>query len=126
MAKLPKTVSYAWGKRKGAIVLTTVDGAGVANSIYATCVSKFDDETLVIADNYFEKTRNNILSGSDKGVILFITEEDKAYQIKGSLEYHKDGAIFDDMKTWNPEKHPGHAAAVLKVEEVYKGGDRLL
>ena len=126
MAKLPKAVSEAWENRKGALVLTTVDAAGVANSIYATCVSKFDEETIVVADNYFEKTRENILSGSKKGVILFITEEDKAYQIKGSLEYHKDGAIFDDMKSWNPEKHPGHAAAVLKVEEVYKGAGKLL
>ena len=126
MAKLPKEVSDAWENMKGALVLTTVDSNGIANSIYATCISKFDEETIVVADNYFDKTRKNILSGSKKGVILFITNEDKAYQIKGSLEYHTDGAIFDDMKNWNPEKHPGHAAAVLKVEEVYKGADKLL
>ena len=53
-------------------MLTTVDGAGVPNAIYATCVSRFDEETLVVADNYFNKTRKNILSGS-KGSLLFIT-----------------------------------------------------
>jgi hypothetical protein len=37
-----------------------------------------------------------------------------------------EGAIFEDMKKWNPEKHPGHAAAALKVEEVYKGAERLI
>ena len=126
MAKLPEVVSEAWNNRKGAVVLTTVDASGVANSIYATCVSKFDDETLVVADNYFDKTKKNILAGNKTGVLLFITEEDKAYQIKGTLEYHKEGEIFDDMKTWNPEKHPGHAAAVIKVEEVYKGAERLV
>jgi hypothetical protein len=125
MAKLPKTVSEAWDNHVGAIVFTTVSKDGTANSIYATCVSKYDEETLVVADNYFDKTQKNILSGS-KGVILFITEDNKAYQVKGSIQYCMEGAIFEDMKKWNPEKHPGHAAAALKVEEVYKGAERLI
>ena len=125
MAKLPETVSKAWDNRVGAVVFTTVSADGTANSIYATCVSKYNDETLVVADNYFDKTQKNILSGS-KGVILFITEENKAYQVKGSIQYCTEGAIFDDMKKWNSKKHPGHAAAALKVEEVYKGAEKLV
>ena len=125
MPKLPEDVSKAWDDRKGPVVLTTVDDAGVPNAIYATCVSRFDDETIVVADNYFDKTRKNILAGS-KGSILFITNDDKAFQLKGTVVYHKDGAVFDDMKQWNPEKHPGHAAAALKVEEVYSGAKKLL
>ena len=125
MAKLPKTVSEAWEKRIPAIVFTTINNDGIANSIYASCVSKYDAETLVVADNYFDKTRKNILSGS-KGVLLFITEDNKAYQIKGSILYCTEGVIFDDMKKWNPEKHPGIAAVALKVEEVYKGAEKLV
>lgn len=125
MAKLPKIVSEAWEKRNPAVVLTTISANGTANSIYASCVSKYDEETLIVADNYFNKTRENILSGS-KGVLLFITEDNKAYQIKGSIQYCTEGAIFDDMKKWNPEKHPGVAAATLKVEEVYSGAEKLV
>lgn len=125
MAKLPEIASKGWESRKGAVVLTTVSKDGVANSIYATCVSKYDDETLVVADNYFDKTRANILSGSD-GVLLYITEEDKAFQVKGSIEYCTEGPMFDDMKKWNPEKHPGHAAVVIKIEEVFKGAEKLV
>ena len=125
MSVLPKEVSAAWDKKEGAVIFTTVDKNGTPNAIYATCVSKFDEETLVIADNYFDKTRNNILAGS-KGSILFITNEKKAFQVKGTIEYHKEGEFLDDMKKWNPEKHPGHAATVLKVEEVYSGGEKLL
>ncbi len=124
MSKLPEVVKNAWGNRDGAIVLTTISEDGVANSIYATCVSQFDDETIIIADNYFDKTRKNILSGS-KGVILFITKEGKAYQLKGSLEYCKKGLFFDDMKKWNDPKHPGHAATILKIEEIYKGAEKI-
>ena len=125
MAVLPEKVSKAWDDREAAVVLNTVNSQGVPNAIYATCVSKFNEETLVVADNYFHKTRENILSGS-RGSILFLTKGGEAYQIKGTLTYCREGAIFDDMKRWNPTKHPGHAAAALSVEEVYAGGERLL
>lgn len=125
MSVLPEKVSKAWNERKGATIFTTVDENGVPNSIYATCVSKFNEDTIIIADNYFDKTRKNILAGS-KGSILFITDEDDAFQIKGPIEYHKEGEIFENMKKWNPKQHPGHAAAVLKVEEVYSGSEKLL
>lgn len=124
MSQLPKFVSQAWDDREGPVVLTTVDANGKPNSIYATCVGKFDEETLVVADNYFDKTRSNIKAGSP-GAILLITKEGKAYQVKGPLSYHENGPIFDFMKTWNPDKHPGHAAVALTVEEVYSGAEKL-
>jgi uncharacterized protein len=125
MSVLPEIVSKAWDKKKGPVIFTTVDENGVPNAIYATCVSKFGEDTIVIADNYFDKTRKNILAGT-KGSVLFITDEDKAFQIKGSVEYHKEGEIFEDMKKWNPKEHPGHAAAALKVENAYSGAEELL
>jgi hypothetical protein len=125
MAALPKPVAQAWEQHNGPVVLTTMDPDGTPNAIYATCVSMFDDETIVVADNFFDKTRKNILAGS-RGSLLFITADNKAFQIKGTIEYHKSGAIFEDMKSWNPAKHPGHAAAALKVEEVYSGAKKLL
>lgn len=124
MPSLPEEVTKAWNERKGPIVFTTVDKDGVPNAIYATCVKMIDNDSIVIADNYFDKTRNNILSGS-KGSILFITNDDQSFQAKGTIEYHKEGDIFNDMKSWNPQKHPGHAATVLKVEAVYSGAKKL-
>lgn len=125
MASLPEAVRNAWKDRDGPVVLATIDDTGTPNVIYAGCVSIFGTDKLVVADNYFNKTRANILSGS-KGSLLFITKDQKAYQVKGSFEYHKDGEIFDDMKKWTPKQHPGHAAAVLKVEQVYSGAEQLL
>ena len=124
MSVLPEKVSKAWDKRKRPVIFTTVDEEGVPNAIYATCVNKFNEDTIVIADNFFDKTRKNIFAGT-RGSILFITPEDQAFQLKGSVEYHTEGEIFEDMKTWNPKQHPGHAAAVLKIEEVYSGSEKL-
>lgn len=123
--KIPEEVVAAWQRKQGPIVLTTVSSDGVPNSIYATCVALYGEERVVVADNYFDKTKKNIKGGC-KGALLFITEDNKAYQLKGSFEYHESGSIFDDMKKWNPTKLPGHAAAALVVEEVYSGSKKLL
>jgi len=125
MSKLPVEVAKAWEDRNGPVVLATVDADGTPNIIYASCVGKFDEETLVVADNYFDKTKTNITRGS-RGSLLFITKDDSAFQVKGQIEYHKSGPVYDDMKKWNPEKLPGHAAAALKVEEVFQGAKKIV
>ncbi len=124
MAALPQVVSKAWEDRKGPVILATVDAAGVPNAIYATCVKKYSEDKLVIADNFFSKTRANIQAGS-RGALLFITSEGKAYQVKGKIDYLTSGEIFDYMKSWNGDR-PGLAAAVVNVEEVYGGAEKLL
>ena len=125
MAILPAIVSKEWENREGPVVFSTVDMDGNPNAVYATCTSKYSEEIIVVANNYFSKTMDNIQTGS-KGSILFITKEGKSYQIKGSIEYHTSGTIYVDMKKWNPEKHPGHGAAALNVVEVYSGAEKLL
>nr|WP_320120255.1 pyridoxamine 5'-phosphate oxidase family protein [uncultured Marinifilum sp.] len=121
---IPQNIQEAWNNRKGPIVFTTVSENTVPNSIYATCVSLFENNSIIVANNYFDKTIKNINTGS-KGVILFITNDDKAYQLKGSIEYYTEGKAFDDMKKWNPERLPGHGAAILKVEEIFSGAEKL-
>ena len=125
MKKFPQEVIKAWDNRKGPIIFTTVNKEGIPNSIYSTCVSKYGEDTIVIADNYFDKTRRNILSGCMTS-ILFITNEDKSYQIKGRIKYYKEGDIFNDMKEWNPKKHPGNAAVAMEAEEIYSGSKKLI
>lgn len=125
MSALTQKIKQAWESREGPVVFTTVDEQGRPNSIYVSCVSRYDDETLVVADNYFDKTRKNILSGS-KVSLLFITKGHRSYQIKGEVEYHTEGEIFDDMKRWNPPHRPGYGAAAIKVKAVFSGSKQLV
>jgi len=126
MATLPEIVSKAWDNREGPAVFTTVSVDGTANSIYVSCVHKFSEDKLVVADNFFNKTRANILAGS-KGVLLFLAKGGKAFQVKGTIEYQTSGEIYADMKNnWLDAKYPGHAAAIVHVEEVFSGAEKLL
>ena len=124
MTALSKEVIEAWEEHVGPTALATVGADGGPNVVYATCVRLLDETRFIIADNFFSKTRDNVLNGS-KGALLFITKEDKAYQIKGNFEYHRDGEPFDHMKTWNPSHLPGNAAVVMHIEEVFSGAEKL-
>ena len=121
---MPDEVVQGWEDREGPIILTTVNKQGIPNAIYASCVSKFDNQTIIIADNYFQKTKENILSGS-KAVLLFRTKNGQSYQAKGDIEYFAEGKFYENMKTWNPSKHPGNVAAVMKIALVYCGSREL-
>jgi predicted pyridoxine 5'-phosphate oxidase superfamily flavin-nucleotide-binding protein len=125
MSRLPEAVKDTWEKRSGPDIFATVSDESMPNAIYVTCVGLYDDGTVVIADDYFDKTGRNILAGS-RGSFLFVTDDHKTYQIKGTISRHTSGPVFDHMKSWYPEKHPGHAAAALSVEEVYRGAEKLL
>ena len=125
MANMPDTAAEAWENREGPVVLTTVDSTGTPNTIYVTCVKKYSNHQIVVADNKMHKTRANVKSGSPVS-LLYITKEKKAFQLKGSVAYVTEGAIFDDMKNgWLDKKYPGHAAVVITIEEVYNGAEKL-
>ena len=125
MPQLPAAVRDAWEMRTGPAIFATANAEALPNAIYVTCVALYDENTILIADNYFDKTRRNLLAGR-KGSVLFMTEDKTTYQIKGEVTRHTSGPLFDHMKTWNPTKHPGHAVAALSVEEVYSGAEKLL
>ncbi|MFO7792266.1 MAG: pyridoxamine 5'-phosphate oxidase family protein [Candidatus Saliniplasma sp.] len=124
MTDLPEEVIQKWDKREGPAVFTTVNENGEPNAIYVSCIRTRNEGQFVIADNYFDKTRSNIKSGSH-GSILFITEDHESFQIKGTVTYHTAGEIYEEMKYWLDSKFPGHAAAVLNVERVYQGAKKL-
>lgn len=124
MAKLPKIIMENWETKIGAPVVTTVDSKGITNSIYATCVSIYKEEKILVANNYFNKTIKNMKDGC-KGNFLFLTKGNKAFQLKGTYSHYTSGPIFDDMKAWNKEGLPGVGVAVLDVEEIYSGGEKI-
>lgn len=123
MAHFSPEVQDAWDTREPKLVLTTVSPDGIPNSIYVLCVHKSAEDRVVIADNFMDKTKANILAGG-KGSLLFLAPERRAYQLKGRLSYHTDGPVFDAMKNgWLDAKFAGRAAVELQIEEIWFGAN---
>ena len=125
MKQLPEEIIAAWENHDGPAVLTTVSPDGMPNTIYVTCVRRYEDGTFLVADNKFHKTREN-LSAPGNCSLLFITAENKACQLKGTVRYETDGARREFMRECLDPKYPVHAVAVLTVEEAYSGAEKLL
>lgn len=121
---LSQEIIDAWAEREGATVLTTVSSEGRPNSIWVMSTGLYNEEHIIIADNYFDKTKANILSTGIASV-LFITKEGRSYQLKGTMSYHRDGPFYDFMKEVTPPKFPRRAAVVLHATEIYSGSERL-
>jgi predicted pyridoxine 5'-phosphate oxidase superfamily flavin-nucleotide-binding protein len=121
---LPVEVMDGWNNREGPVCFCTVDEDGTPNSIYATVVAIMKDGRIAVADNYFDKTKSNILRKSRMSA-LFITKDHKAYQVKGTVEYATQGPLFEEMLTWAQPKYPRTGVAVLNAISVYKGKEKL-
>ena len=128
MPTMPDMLIDAWEHRRGPAVFGTVNAEGQPNVIYVNCVWRLNEWQFVIADNYFHKTKANIEAGSE-GALLFLSSTGGSYQVKGSIDYHTSGEVYETMKRWNDEmdpSRPGVGAAVVNVEEVYRGAERVL
>ncbi len=125
MSTLPQAFLDAWEQREPRMIFTTVSRSGEPNSVWVLYVKKLDDQRVLIANNFFCKTLENIQSGS-RGSLLMIAPEREAYQIKGSLEYYTEGPIYDDMKAWLDPKFAGVGAVILNIESIYYGAEKVV
>lgn len=125
MSALPQAFTDAWGQREARMIFTTVSPSGEPNAVWVLCVNMLDDHRILIANNFFNKTLENIHAGSS-GSLLMIAPEREAYQIKGSLEYHTDGTIYTDMKAWLDPKFAGVGAVILNIESIYYGAEKIV
>lgn len=123
MTKLPKQVKQAISKQE-IFPVATSSKKSVPNVVYIKFLKVVDDETILIGDNYLNKTRNNIL---DNGNVAFtvLDEEKGAFQVKGTAERFEKGDMYDEVQNWVPDDLPKEAAVVLKVESVYNGAEKI-
>ncbi|QEN07589.1 pyridoxamine 5'-phosphate oxidase [Oceanispirochaeta crateris] len=127
MAKLSSEVQEAI-KKTLPYNIATASADGVPNLIYITYLKILDDETVVIADNKFDKTRKNLNSNPFISFTVLDKDTNKAYQIKGKVECVTKGKKYDDVVEWVHIQHPQmtpKAAFYVSVQEVYAGAEKL-
>lgn len=125
MIQIPERIRQAWKDHVDPMVFATSNEQGEPNAVYVKCVTPYGDDAFLIADNKFAKTRHNILEGKPSGSLLFICEDNTAYQIKGRLDYHTEGEVFQAMLARTPDRFARHAAVLLRVDACFCGAEKI-
>ena len=130
--RIPETVKdcltrAAKGKR---LVLGTASKDGTPNAVPVGSVRFADDETIVLVDNYFLKTKENLTHNTKIALTCWDLEEKDGkmgnrdgYQLKGSAQVEDKGPLYERIKAearaFNPNS-PVKAIVVMKVEEIFE------
>lgn len=125
MAKLPEVVKEAIDKSTTACV-ATADGNAVSNVVYVSYLKYQNDDTIVIADNKFVKTRENLESNPQIAFVVLDADTNKAYQVKGKIQIYTEGKNYQSVVEWVHKKKPEltpKSAIYMQVEEVYCGSE---
>ena len=123
MARLTNEIKTAISKQESFPVATSNQDL-VPNVVYISYLKVIDDETVLIADNFLHKTRDNILSNGNVSFAV-LDEKKGSFQIKGKAQRLMDGPLFDEVQKWVSDDLPKVAAVVMSVEEIYNGAERI-
>jgi predicted pyridoxine 5'-phosphate oxidase superfamily flavin-nucleotide-binding protein len=113
-------------KEQGILVLGTADLSGVPNVVPIGAVKILDDETILVSDQFFNKTLNNLKTNPKVSISFWETEKGEGYQIKGDATIHTEGKIYEETVEWirkygeeigHPLKSKG--AVVIKITAIY-------
>ncbi len=100
--------------------LATASGNGTPNVVPVASFRLRDDGTLLVSDQYFNKTLSNM---QENPVIAFTWWGEKGgFQIKGTVTIHTDDDIFRENIAWMKERWPKFSpksAALVRITDVF-------
>lgn len=108
-------------EKDNVVFLATATDGGVPNVVPIGFARPIDNKTIMIVDNYLNKTRKN-LESNPKASLVPRDASKCPYQFKGSVEIIESGKYFDEAVDWATSvmsKLSPKAAVLLKVEEIY-------
>lgn len=120
--------------KTGVFILATSSKDGKPNTVPIGIV-KVKDDTIVLADNFMNKTRKNLEENPLAAVTYWSNDAHYGYQIKGKARIETSGEDYDAMaNSMKERKMPFTCKAVVIVpaEEAYyigagkETGDNLL
>lgn len=125
MVKIPKEAQEIYTKQR-VISVGTVDKDGKPNTSYVAFWWFEDDETVVMVDNFMNKTRSNI---EENGLVAFSGYDmsiHRAYQLKGKATIETEGPrvergkmMAEEFKKERGMEMPAKAAIAVKIDEIY-------
>ncbi len=100
--------------------LATASKNGIPNVVPIAAFKVRDEGTLLISDQYFNKTLANLKQNPE--IALSWWGEKGGFQIKGTVTVHTDDEIFRENIAWMKESWPKFSpksAVLVKITGVY-------
>jgi predicted pyridoxine 5'-phosphate oxidase superfamily flavin-nucleotide-binding protein len=126
MALLSERMKEIFSKQR-IFVLGTADLNGIPNTVPVGAVKLLDDETILVSDQYFHKTLNNLKQNPTVALSFWEMETGEGYQIKGKAAIHTEGKLYEDTAEWIRRRgeeigHPlkSKGAVVIKITAIYE------
>ncbi len=119
MAVLTPEVKESLQKTK-IVFLATSSKTGIPNVVPIAAVKILDDATLLISDQYFNKTLANMQE--NPVIALSWWGENGGFQIKGTVTVHTDDDTFRQDVLWMKEMRPNlvpKGAVLVKITDGY-------
>jgi predicted pyridoxine 5'-phosphate oxidase superfamily flavin-nucleotide-binding protein len=108
-------------EKDNVVFFATATADGTPNVVPIGFARPIDNKTIMIVDNYMNKTRKN-LEKNPKASLVVRDASKAPYQFKGTVEIVESGKYFDEAVDWATSvmsQLAPKAAILLKVEEIY-------
>lgn len=78
------------------------------------------DDTIWITDNFMKKTLENVKENPKASFYVWDPEQEKSYQIKGSVVIENSGKDYDEAKKFaNDKGYPAKNLMKMTITDVY-------
>ncbi|NQT73800.1 MAG: pyridoxamine 5'-phosphate oxidase family protein [Chloroflexi bacterium] len=123
MAKMTQRIKELFDKTP-TVVLSTATVDGIPNAVPVGAKKILDAETILISNQYLNKTLANMKANPKVGLTFW--QEREGYQLKGTATVETTGRRFEETVQWieelsakvgRPLKSKG--AVILQIEEIY-------
>ena len=101
MAKMTERVMELF-KKVPIVILATATEDGTPNAVPVGAKKIIDSETILISDQFFNKTLAN-LKANPKIAISF-WESHEGYQLKGTVTIETSGKLYEETAAWVAER----------------------
>ena len=106
------------------VVLSTATVDGTPNCVPMGSKKIIDDETILISNQFMNKSEANIKANPKVAVTFW--EGHEGYQLKGTAVFETSGPRFEETAKWIEEMGnkvgfplKSRGAMILKIEEIY-------
>ena len=123
MSKMTDKMQELFNKVR-TVVIATATAEGKPNAVPVNAKKVIDAETILISDQYFNKTLANMKANPRVSVMYW--EGVNGYQLKGSVIIETSGQRYEDTARWIDEMSTklgvplkSKGAVIFKIEEIY-------